>query len=196
MPTFKEMTDYFQEVGATDVAHTSKSYLAHGISVSNDLKAWGAAEDVQSAGLFHSIYGTELFQGFTLPLERRDEVKQLIGERAERLAWLNCVMDRRHFDQEILKPEGPYQISNRFDQELVPVSDEDFRDLSVIHLCDWLEQVERSGSWDYRRSGYKTLAERLGGIGKQRYDEVFASAPEQVWFDEYEDPKTRRHSPA
>ena len=39
--------------------------------------------------MFHSIYGTERFQGFTLPLERRGEISALIGERAERLAYLN-----------------------------------------------------------------------------------------------------------
>lgn len=189
MPTFKELTDYFQKVGATDVAHTSKSYLAHGIGVHNDLKDWGCDEDVLKAGLFHSIYGTQLFQGFTLPLEKRDEVRELIGERAERLAWLNCAMDRPHFDQEILKPTGPYEILNRFDGELVSVSDQDFHDLCVIHLCDWLEQVGRSQAWDYRRTGYRLLAERLGGIGKQRYEEVFAEAPEQTWFEEYERPR-------
>ena len=43
--------------------------------------------------MFHSIYGTEKFQGFTLPLERRAEVRALIGDRAERLAYLNCAKD-------------------------------------------------------------------------------------------------------
>ena len=33
--------------------------------------------------MFHSIYGTEKFQGFTFPLERRDEVRTLIGDRAD-----------------------------------------------------------------------------------------------------------------
>lgn len=190
MPTFKDFTDYFQKVGATDVAHSSKSYLAHGIGVHNDLKEWGCGEDVLKAGLFHSIYGTELFQGFTLSLEKRDEIRELIGERAEWLAWLNCAIDRRHFDQEILKPTGPYEILDRFSGEMIPVNDVDFHDLGVIHLCDWLEQVERSQAWDYRRSGYRQLAERLGGIGKQRYDEVFAKAPVQTWFEEYERPGT------
>ena len=188
MPTFKDFTDYFQKVGATEVAHTTKSYLAHGIGVSNDLKAWGSDDDVVKAGLFHSIYGTELFQGFVLPLEKRHEVRELIGERAERLAWLNCVMDRRHFDGEILKASGPYEILDRFSGETVAVSDEDFHDLCVIHLCDWLEQVGRSQAWDYRRTGYRRLAERLGGIGQRRYDQVFADAPPQVWFEEYERP--------
>ncbi len=190
MPTFKDFTEYFQKVGATEVAHTSKSYLAHGIGVSNDLKEWGSDEDVAKAGLFHSIYGTELFQGFVLPLEKRHEVRELIGDRAERLAWLNCAIDRRHFDREILKTNGPYEILDRFTGDTVPVSDADFHDLCVIHLCDWLEQVGRSKAWDYRRTGYRRLAERLGGIGQRRYDAVFAQAPPQTWFKEYDRPPT------
>ena len=35
----------------------------------------GCPEDVCRAGMFHSIYGTEKFQGFTLPLGRRDDVR-------------------------------------------------------------------------------------------------------------------------
>ena len=90
MPTFKELTDYLLEVGAGEVTHTEKGYLSHAISVYNDLRKWGWNEELARTGIFHSIYGTELFQRFTLPLERRAEVRGLIGERAEWLCWLNC----------------------------------------------------------------------------------------------------------
>lgn len=30
--------------------------------------------------------------------------------------------------------------------------------------------------------------QRVGGIGRQRYLEVFAKAPSQTWFNEYEYP--------
>jgi hypothetical protein len=46
-------------------------------------------------------------------------------------------------------------------------------------MCDWLEQVERSGNWDYRRDAYRSLAERLSGIALATYDKVFAKAPRQ-----------------
>ncbi len=101
---------------------------------------------------------------------------------------MNCAIDRKHFDAQVGKSAGPYEILNRFDGELVPVSEEDFHDLCVIHLCDWLEQVARSQYWDYRRTGYRQLANRLGGIGKRRYEETFAAAPSQVWFEEYQRP--------
>ncbi|MFP6766255.1 MAG: hypothetical protein VB858_21665 [Planctomycetaceae bacterium] len=188
MPTFKELTDYLLEVGAGDVTHTEKGYLSHAISVYNDLRKWGWDEELARTGIFHSIYGTELFQRFTLPLERRDEVQRLIGERAEWLCWLNCAMDRPHFDREILKTEGGRQILDRFSGKLVGVSSDDFDALCFLHLCDWLEQVGRSSGYDYRRTGYRDLAQRVGGIGLSNYERVFADIPEQTWHDEYQWP--------
>lgn len=185
MSTLKQLTDYFQQVGATDIDHSTKSYLAHAVGVYSDLKRWGCEEDIARAGLFHSIYGTELFRDFTLPLDHRSEVQQLIGERAERIAWMNCAMDRPYFDREVKNSRGPYRVCNRFNGQVLNVSDDDFHDLCVVHLCDWLEQVERSNAWDYRRTANATLANRLGGIALKSYQEVFSKAPSQEWFDEY-----------
>ena len=44
------------------------------------LKEWDEDEELQLAGLFHSIYGTEGFQDFQLSFDRRDDIKKLIGE--------------------------------------------------------------------------------------------------------------------
>src|SRR5262249_27947404 len=96
--SYKQLTDFLLSVGAEAVEHSNKSYLAHLIGVYRDMKDAGCTEELCRAGMFHSIYGTELFQRFALPLERRAEVRALIGERAERLAYLNCVMDRATFD--------------------------------------------------------------------------------------------------
>ena len=112
--------------------------------------------------MFHSIYGTEMFQGFTLPLERRDEVRALIGDRAERLAYLNCAMDRASFDRALDQAVEPYRFTDRITGEEVQLSQHDFDDLCRVHLFDWLEQVPRSRNWDYRRAAYRKMAERLG----------------------------------
>ena len=188
MQTFKQLTGYLKEIGADNVDHSGKGYLAHAIGVYADLKEWGWNEELARAGLFHSIYGTQLFQGFTLPLEKRKEICELIGKQAELIAYLNCAIDRPHFDEEILKNEGTYQILDRFSNTLMDVSNENFNLLCTLHLCDWLEQVARSGAWDYRRTALRTLATREGGIGKRRYDAVFAEAPKQRSHNEYEYP--------
>ena len=177
--TFKELTNFFSEVGANDVQHSDKTYLAHAISVYNDLKKWGADDELALVGLFHSIYGTELFQGFTLDLERRGEVEALIGVRAERISYYNCAMNRAHFDAQVPQKLDSYSLLDRFTDTEIAITTQDFHDLCFVHLCDWLEQVARSANWDYRRDGYQNLAFRLGGIALESYNRVFGNAPTQ-----------------
>jgi hypothetical protein len=171
---WKAMTDFLIRVGVETIAHTKKSYLAHLIAVYRFMEVRGCGEELCRAGMFHSIYGTEKFQGFKLPLDRRSEVRALIGERAERLAYLNCAMDRASFDRAADKTEGPYDIVDRIIGETVTLSADAFDNLCRIHLYDWLEQVPRSRQWDYRRAGYRRLAERLGGVAVEAYSHVFA----------------------
>jgi hypothetical protein len=171
---FKRMTDFLVGMGVEQVRHTHKSYLAHLIAVHRLMEAQGCPEDVCRAGMFHSIYGTERFRGFTLPLERRDEVRALIGERAEHLAYLNCAMDRASFDSASEQAGESYRIVDRITGEEVALSRRDFDDLGRVHLFDWLEQVPRSREWGYRRAAYRRLAERLGQAAEDAYDKVFA----------------------
>lgn len=176
----KQFSAYFREIGAADLQHTGeKNYLAHVIGVYNDLKSWGCDEDLCNAGVFHSIYGTAKFQGFTLSLERRGEVQKLIGERAEQLAYWNCAMNREAFDQTVLEGQN-FSFSDRITGELTTLSEEQFRDLMTLHLCDWLEQVPRSKTWGYRRAAYRAMAEQLGGVALEAYDRTFQQEPSKV----------------
>ncbi len=170
---FKRLIDFLVHIGVEQVPHTHKSYLAHLIAVYRDLKAQNCPEDVCRAGMFHSIYGTEKFQGFTLPLERCGDVRALVGERAEYLAYLNCAMDRASFDRALEQPAEPYRVRDRLTGEDVLLSRRDFDDLCRVHLFDWLEQVPRCREWDYRRSAYRCMAERLGRSAQTAYQRVF-----------------------
>ncbi len=173
---YKRMTDFLAGLGIAKVAHTEKTYLGHLVNLYRLMEARGCTEELCRAGMFHSIYGTEKFQGFKLPLERRDEVRTLIGGRAERLAYLNCAVDRATFDRAAAQAEGPFAIRDRLTGEEVVLSQVDFDDLCRVHLYDWLEQVPRSRQWDYRRAGYRAMAARLGGPALEEYDRVFAAA--------------------
>jgi hypothetical protein len=179
---FKRMTDFLVGIGIEQVPHTQKSYLAHLIAVFRDLERAGCPEDVCRAGMFHSIYGTEKFQGFTLPLERRGEVRALIGDRAEYLAYLNCAMDRPSFDRAVEEKVEPYRFIDRISGLEVQLGQEDFDDLCRVHFYDWLEQVPRSQEWDYRRAAYRRMAERLGTTAEDNFERVYSqeSMPAQV----------------
>jgi len=173
-PTFKDLTNFIISLGAADIAHTKKTYLAHAIGVYNDMKAWGAGEALCNAALFHSIYGTQGFQDFALPLSRQDELRALIGEHAEKIAFANCFMNRDTFDAQIRTITDTHIILNRVTQAQIVLNDAEFEDLIRVHLCDWLEQAPRVLTWDYRRRPYREMAERLGGVALAAYDRVFA----------------------
>jgi hypothetical protein len=172
---YKRLTDFLVRLGIEKVGHTGKSYLAHLVAVYRLMESAGCSEEACRAGMFHSLYGTQRFQGFTLPLERRGEVRDLIGERAERLAYVNCAMDRASFDRALEQDSPPYRIRDRITAEEVELSREDFDDLCRVHLYDWLEQVPRSREWGYRRAAYQRMADRLGSTARQIYQQVFAA---------------------
>ena len=176
-PTFKQLTNWFIETGADSVSHTKKGYLTHAIGVYNGLKKWGYDEGFPRSGLFHSIYGTQKFQGFTLSLDRRGEIRNLIGDYPERLCYLNSLMQRETLYSQLSDNRESYAIENRETSELMELDRQTFDDLCTLHLCDWLEQVERSDTWDFQRSEFRAIADRLGGVAKQNYDRVFAREP-------------------
>jgi hypothetical protein len=176
--TFKQLTDFLVTLGIEQVAHTQKNYLAHLISVYKLMQTSGCDEELCRAGLFHSIYGTEKFQGFKLPLARRAELAEMIGSRAERLAYWNCVMDRSSLDELLSQTGESYLLRNRETDEMMPLSRRELDDLCCVHLFDWLEQAPRSRfGWEYRRQAYRQMAERLGSRAVAEYDRVFAAAP-------------------
>ena len=80
-PLYKQMTAFLLGQGIEEMEHTGKTYLGHLIAVHRMMEELGCSTDACRAGLFHSIYGTEAFQRFQLPLERRAEIRDLIGER-------------------------------------------------------------------------------------------------------------------
>jgi hypothetical protein len=174
----KYLTDFLVGLGVERIGHTNKTYLGHLVGVYRLMQTGACDEELCRAGMFHSIYGTQQFQGFTLPLERRGEVRALIGERGERLAYLNCAMDRASFDRALEDHTEPYRIADRLTGQGIEISWQDFDDLCAVHLYDWLEQVPRSRlSWGYRRAAYRRMAERLGDAARGTYDRIFAQEP-------------------
>jgi len=172
--TFKQLTNWFIEVGADSISHTKNGYLAHAIGVYNDLKKWDLGEDFARAGLFHSIYGTQMFQGFTLPVDRRQEVRDVIGDHWEQLCFLNCFMLRESLYRQACEDKETFLIEHRETGETIEIDRKTYDDLCTLHLCDWLEQVERSDMWDFQRAEFRSLADRLGGIAESTYDQVYA----------------------
>ena len=120
--TVKTMTNYIHELGVAKLPHSGTTYMGHVAGVYNYIKSWEADEELCRAAVFHSIYGTEGFQDFTLPLDHRDELRALIGERAELLAYANCAMDRDSFFELVDERQDRYQIADRLTSQKIDLS--------------------------------------------------------------------------
>ena len=84
--------NFLEKIGTNEIPYSGGTLLDHLVGVSEILKEMNALEYVQDAGLFHSIYGTATFHHQTM--SDRQVVQDLIGEKAEHLAYLFCVLGR------------------------------------------------------------------------------------------------------
>jgi hypothetical protein len=90
---------FLREANTERMPHSDRGLLDHLLGTRQLLVDWGARPAVCDAGLFHSVYGTEHYKPKAIPLSMRAGVSQLIGDEAESLAWLFCLM-RRDFQPE------------------------------------------------------------------------------------------------
>lgn len=121
-----------KRVGAFKKQHNRRLGLTlgeHLVNTYDDLKRMKAEEDVALAGGLHSIYGTNSFRSQTLTESQRPIIRELFGERAERLAWLFCHINRpsclESGDVRDWKTEDPMALSP-----------EDLRDLRLIEVAN------------------------------------------------------------
>ena len=165
--------------------HTgSAAFDDHLKGVQAILRYWNSPVHLTNAGLFHSIYGTEGFQGFSLPLSERLAIKSLIGIKAEKLAFVFCMVDRYTVDEIVFEWKNKNLASNtsiyhlRSRPELgrfqIYLTKEEWLDFIELSLADWLEQVEgaatkanplflwkKGEAYAYRRLAYQKMNEIL-----------------------------------
>lgn len=119
---------FLSSLGANDTPHGTRTLFQHLQGTWLLLKRHGEREAVCLAGMFHSIYGTNVFKHVTLSahsLEARAQVQDLIGHEAERLVFLFCTTKDRPgvFFDRVTRSHG--QI---------------WRDLQAIELANLIEQ--------------------------------------------------------
>ena len=176
--TFDQLVEFLTSIDAQKSPHSGTvSHLGHSISVYRDLREWGFDEDVARAGLFHSIYGTSRVRAVSLALERRDELRALIGERAERLAYLNCSIDYETFDAAVEQGKAPFRVIDRLTGEWAELAADDFEDVVKIQLVDRLEQLPRTNEFAFRRESFGRMATRLGSDAERKFREAFPPDP-------------------
>ena len=183
---------YVKEKVPAVLEHTgSAAFDEHLKGVQAVLRYWDSPVHLTNAGLFHSIYGTEGFQGFSLPLSERTAIKYLIGEKAEKLAFVFCMVDRYTVDEtvfdwteeDVASKTSIYTFRSRpeLGRFQLTLTKEEWLDYLELSLADWLEQVEgaatkpsplflwREGeAYAYRRLAYRKMNEILSVERKDR----------------------------
>jgi hypothetical protein len=177
--------NYVAEQVPAVLEHTGEAaFDEHLKGVQAVLRYWEAPEHVTHAGLFHSIYGTEGFQGFSLPLSERPAIQKLIGKKAEYLAFVFCMVDRSTLDETVFawsetnRPPTKHIFHLKARPELgrfpITLTREEWLDFIELTLADWLEQVEGAAKkpnptyhWEigqayaYRRTAYAKMSRIL-----------------------------------
>ena len=140
-------------------------FFAHLVGNEQCLREWqkemGADvidDAVCLAGLLHSLYGTQGYQAAQFPLEKRAQIAQLIGERAERLVYWTCAMERPTWRNMVLANKGLQQGETPVgdfcgrrsalgqEMETAYVQQLSFGFFSQNHEKTLLGQVERGGA--------------------------------------------------
>lgn len=174
----KERVCFLRAARTEWMPHTERGLLDHLLGTHQLLVDWGARPAVCDAGLFHSVYGTEHYEPTAIPLSMRTEVRQLIGDDAELLAWLFCIMRRETFDQNLGR-DGEFSVQQRLTGERLPLSTTQFHDLVTMTFANTLEAFPRL-SWLVRRN-CRAYLRRFRSIAIQGAQRTFDSLDARWW---------------
>jgi hypothetical protein len=140
---------FLRKANTEGMPHSDCALLDHLLGTRQLLVEWEARPALCDAGLFHSVYGTEYYELQAIPLTMRNEVQELIGEEAETLAWLFCMIRRETLFQNP-GPEGELRVQHRLTDEWLPLTKIQFQDLLTLNFANSLEPFPRC-SWSERR---------------------------------------------
>lgn len=136
----QDLINKLREIGCDSTSHMNRNLLEHFQGTYQLLKKWGNSESVCLAGLFHAIYGTETFPNALVTLEKRQEISSVIGEEAEKLVYYYSILTRKTFIGNLSECNN-FHIKSRLNEETIPITELEFRQLVEIFLADRLEQI-------------------------------------------------------
>jgi len=141
---------FLRKASTEGMPHSDRGLFDHLLGTRQLLVEWESRLALCDAGLFHSIYSTEHYELKAIPLFMRDEVRQLIGDEAESLVWLFCMMRRKTLDQNLHK-DGDLSVQHRLTGEWIPLTEGQFHDLITMTFANCLEAFPRC-PWNVRRN--------------------------------------------
>lgn len=119
--------------------HSGSRLYDHLLGTRDLLAEWGNPHHVAIAGLFHSIYGTQSYKISSVPLERRREIAESIGDEAETLAYIFCVSDRKDFFTQLGR-DSPV-LKDVVHGTSLAVSEQSLQELIELEVANCVEQI-------------------------------------------------------
>jgi hypothetical protein len=135
--------ELLQRRGAGAIEHPGGTLLAHLVRVSERLRAYGASEDLQLAGLMHAAYSTDGFDTALLTRDERPLLVDVIGEAAETIVYRYAATDRLPFYRQLGQPLVVW--TDRFTRSGITFDPTDVAplvELTVANELDVLEHLE------------------------------------------------------
>lgn len=136
--------------GAHRCWHKHSTFLDHLLGVHNILRLWGESVTVGLVGLFHSAYSNS-YVNLALydPQTERKIMQELIGNKAEDLVYMYCIIDRQEvvvntlLKNGYIPKDGLYVPHLRYpddESKRVYLSPETLRMLVVFTMADTADQ--------------------------------------------------------
>ena len=166
-PAADEIGALLRSEGAGEHRHAGgRSLLDHLTGTYDIVRRWEQPPWLQHAALLHSVYGTDAHHQQLLPVSRSGDVREVAGDRAERLAYLFAVTPRRFLFAGTHRwaaavPKMPVE-GERVGGDGAPAERDELDALVLLHMANIAEQAQASdgspGVWLVR---LKRLAELL-----------------------------------
>ncbi len=134
-----QLLDLLIDLNTDSSSHSQGTLIDHLQQTYELLKQWNNPNYVCLAGLFHSIYGTQIYKKQSLGLQQRNLIKEAIGIEAEYLVYLFCIMHRGYFYNHLHSNE----VRSSQDGTHILISEKTKRNLCEILVANELEQQKR-----------------------------------------------------
>lgn len=89
-----------------------------------------------------------------MDFSQRSQIRAIIGQRAEFLAYVFCIMDLASLDATVDDAAGQHSVLAREQHggQRVQLTDQQYTDLITVQLADWLEQARHNSTLSQAKS--------------------------------------------
>ena len=182
-----QLLDLLIDLNTDSLSHSQGTLIDHLQQTYELLKQWNNPNYVCLAGLFHSIYGTQIYKKQSLELKQRNIIKEAIGIEAEYLVYLFCIMHRGYFYNNLRSNE----LINSQDGTHILICEKTKRNLCEILVANELEQQKRKmqkleldnnlSKLSWKMSKISTIMSRLESLVSDEANEYFKENFEKIY---------------